>query len=336
MDFFKNVYGNQKQKAYFSSLIREGKYAHAYILEAPKGAGKKTFAKALAATLAEHSEKGTREETEKKCKRIWEGTSPDVMMLRREENKKTIGVDAVRDFCGTVFLTPSELNFKMYIFDEADALTPAAQNALLKIIEEPPAGVYMLLLCENSLALLSTVRSRAQKISLEIFEAPALRVYAKENELTGSENEEKLSFAVRMAGGSIGKLQTLLDEETFAFSAYSAAKKLIEGQADKNRSVSYFGFLKQTADFATTREALFALTENLSLAYGDLIRIQNHEEGRLSFFTSEEAEELSLRFATASLLKSFEIADTVRSDLKLNTGVSVSAALLAIELWSAV
>ena len=336
MNFFKNVYGNQKQKAYFSSLIREEKYAHAYILEAPQGAGKKTFAKALAATLAEHYEKNNSAETEKKCNRILEDTSPDVMMLTRDETKKTIGVDAVRDFCGTVFLTPSELNFKMYIFDEADTLTPAAQNALLKIIEEPPAGVYMLLLCENSLALLSTVRSRAQKIKLEIFEAPALFAYAKENELNGSENQEKLSFAVRMAGGSIGKLKILLDEETFAFSAYSAAKKLIEGQADKNRSVSYFGFLKQISDFATTREALIALTENLSLAYGDLIRLQNHEEGSLSFFTNEEAETLSLRFATASLLKSFEIADTVRSDLKLNTGVSVSAALLAIELWSAV
>ena len=336
MNFFDNVYGNQKQKAYFSSLIREEKYAHAYILEAPFGAGKKTFARSLAATLAMHSEKGPHEETLKKCKRIMEGTSPDVMMLGREENKKTIGVDAVRDFCGTVFLTPSELNFKMYIFDEADALTPAAQNALLKIIEEPPAGVYMLLLCENSLALLSTVRSRAQKISLEIFETSALYTYAKENELAGTENEEKLSFAVRMAGGSIGRLKTLLDEETFAFSAYSAAKKLIEGQADKNRSVSYFGFLKQTADFATTREALSALTENLILGYGDLIRIQNNEDGRLAFFTQEEADALSLRFATASLLKSFEIADTMHSDLKLNTGVSVSAALLAIELWSAV
>ncbi len=94
--------------------------------------------------------------------------------------------------------------------------------------------------------------------------------------------------------------------------------------------------MKQTADFATTREALFALTENLILAYGDLIRIQNHEEGNLSFFTREEAETLSLRFATDSLLKSFSIADSVRTDLKLNISVSVAATLLAIELWAAV
>ena len=336
MNFFSDVYGNHKQKAYFSSLIREGKYAHAYILEAPRGAGKKTFARTLAATLAAHSERGSEEETAKKCRRILEGTSPDVMLLTREEGKKTIGVESVRDFCGTVFLTPSELNFKMYIFDEADCITPQAQNALLKIIEEPPAGVYMLLLCENSLSLLSTVRSRAQKILLERFDEAALRAYAEKNGLCAPGEEEQLSFAVRMAGGSIGKLQALLDEETAAFSVYSMAKKVIEGQAAKNRSVSYFEFLKQITDFVTTRETLDALTENLLLAYGDLARIKNAEESASLFFDPDEAEALSMQFAMESVSRSFSVTDTVRADMKWNTGVAVSAAVLAMGLWSAV
>ncbi len=336
MDFFSDVYGNHKQKAYFSSLIKEGKYAHAYILEAPLGAGKKTFARALAATLAAHSEKGSEEETAKKCRRILEGTSPDVMLLTREEGKKTIGVESVRDFCGSVFLTPSELNFKMYIFDEADCITPQAQNALLKIIEEPPAGVYMLLLCENSLALLSTVRSRAQKISLERFGEPELRAYAEKFGLADSGDEEKLSFAVHVAGGSIGKLKMLLDEEAFAFSVYSMAKKIIEGQAAKNRSVSYFAFLKQVTDFVTTREALDALTENLLLAYGDLARAKNAEGSASLFFEQSEAEALSMQFAMESLSRSFAAVDAVRSDMKWNTGVAVSAAVLAMDLWAAV
>ncbi len=336
MNYFSDVYGNHKQKAYFSSLIREGKYAHAYILEAPQGAGKKTFARALAATLAAHSEKGNEEETAKKCRRILEGTSPDVMMLTREEGKKTIGVESVRDFCGTVFLTPSELNFKMYIFDEADCITPQAQNALLKIIEEPPAGVYMLLLCENSLSLLSTVRSRAQKISLERFEQSALRAYAEKNGLSAPGEDEKLSFAVRMAGGSIGKLKMLLDEEAFAFSVYSMAKKIIEGQASKNRSVSYFDFLKQITDFVTTREALDALTENLLLAYGDLARIKNAEESASLFFEEDEAEALSMQFAMESVSRSFAMTDSVRADMKWNTSVALSATVLAMELWASV
>ena len=336
MSFFSDVYGNHKQKAYFSSLIEEGKYAHAYILEAPSGAGKKTFARALAATLAAHSETGSEEETAKKCRRILEGNSPDVMLLTREEGKKTIGVENVRDFCGSVFLTPSELNFKMYIFDEADCITPQAQNALLKIIEEPPAGVYMLLLCENSLALLSTVRSRAQKISLEKFDEAALRAYAQKTGLSDSVDEEKLSFALRVAGGSIGRLKMLLDEEAFAFSVYSMAKKIIEGQAAKNRSVSYFDFLKQIADFVTTREALDALTENLLTAYGDLARVKNAEESASLFFEQNEAETLSMQFAMESLSRSFAAVDAVRSDMRWNTGVAVSAAVLAMDLWAAV
>ena len=336
MDFFSDVYGNRKQKAYFSSLIREGKYAHAYILEAPEGAGKKTFARALAATLAAHTERGSEEETAKKCRRILDGNSPDVSMLKREDGKKTIGVDSVRDFCETVYLTPSELNFKMYVFDEADCITPQAQNALLKIIEEPPAGVYMLLLCENSLSLLSTVRSRAQKISLERFEAEALLAYAERFGLSEGAEGDRLAFAVRMAGGSIGKLKTLLDEESLAFSVYSMAKKIVEGQADKNRVVSYFDFLRSITDFVTTREILDALTADLLLAYGDLARIKNAEESASLFFEREEAEALSMQFAMESVSRSFAAVDAVRSDMRFNTGVAVTAALLAMELWAAV
>jgi DNA polymerase-3 subunit delta' len=224
----------------------------------------------------------------------------------------------------------------MYIFDEADCITPQAQNALLKIIEEPPAGVYMLLLCENSLALLSTVRSRAQKISLEKFDEAALRAYAQKTGLSDSVDEEKLSFALRVAGGSIGRLKMLLDEEAFAFSVYSMAKKIIEGQAAKNRSVSYFDFLKQIADFVTTREALDALTENLLTAYGDLARVKNAEESASLFFEQNEAETLSMQFAMESLSRSFAAVDAVRSDMRWNTGVAVSAAVLAMDLWAAV
>ena len=334
MRFFEDLYGNQKQKSYFSSLIREGKCAHAYILEAPSGAGKKTFAVRLAAALAFCAKNADAEETEKKCRRILEGTSPDVMMLRREEGKKTIGVEAVRDFCSTVFLTPSELDFKMYIFDEADRITPQAQNALLKIIEEPPQNVYMILLCENSLSLLSTVRSRAQKINLEIFDEKALRAYAQKTGLSESADEEKLDFALRMAEGSIGKLKTLLDDESFAFSAYSAARKVIEGQLAKDRGVSYFDFLKQMTDFITTREALDVLTSYLLSAYGDLVRAKTEDEIASSFFSSEEAEELSMLYTMSALVRSFEITDSVRSDMRFNTNLSLTAAYLAMSLWA--
>lgn len=335
MDLFADFYGNSKQKSYFSSLIREGKYAHAYILEAPCGAGKKTFALRLAATLAQYGDDGSETEKEKKCRRILDGISPDVRILTREEGKKSIGVDAVRDFCASVFLTPSELNFKMYIFDEADLITPQAQNALLKIIEEPPSGVYMLLLCQNALSLLSTVRSRAQKISLDSFSEQQLRTFARQQSLDGADDEERLSFAARMAGGSVGMLKKLLNDEAFEFSAYAAAKKVIEGQVAKDRGVSYFNFLKQITDFVTAREALDALTAYLLSAYGDLMRIKCAESAEVSFFTKEEADELSMLLPMDALTRSFAVTDSVRSDMQFHTNLSLTASLLAVELWAA-
>ena len=333
MDFFEGLYGNAQQKAYFSSLIQEGKCSHAYILEAPAGGGKKTFARKIVASLAAASEQG---DAEKKCRRILEGTSPDVMMLSREEGKKTIGVDAVRDFMATVYLTPSELNFKFYIFDEADKITPQAQNALLKIIEEPPQGVYIMLLCENALSLLSTVRSRAQKVSLQIFEERELAAYARAAHLAGAEDEEKLSFAVRMADGTIGKLRTVLDGGETAFAAFAAAKSVIACQAKRDRGVSYYEFLKKISDFAATRETLDALTSYLLLAYGDLARARCTEQMTPLFFTEHELQNYAMIFTTESVTASFDAVDAVRTDMRFNTSVSLSAAVLAVALWNAV
>ena len=88
-------------------------------------------------------------------------------------------------------------------------------------------------------------------------------------------------------------------------------------------------------EFVTTRETLDALTADLLLAYGDLARVKNAEESASLFFEREEAEALSMQFAMESVAKSFSAVDAVRSDMRFNTGVAVTAALLAMELWAA-
>ncbi len=293
-----------------------------------------TFAIRLAAALAWASEKDEAER-EKKCKRILDGASPDVRVLRREEGKKTIGVDAARDFCDSVYLTPSELDFKMYIFDEADRITPQAQNALLKIIEEPPRGVYMILLAENALSLLSTVRSRAQKVALQVFSEKELAVWARKNLPEEQRDEEKLAFACRMAQGSIGRLKELLESGDAELSAYGMAKKIVEAQISKSRGHSYFDFLRGITDFVSSREALDTLTKYLLEAYGDLMRVKQTETQTFSFFTSEEAEELSLFLSELSIAKSFETVDAIRTDTQYNMSVMLSGAMLAMGLWNA-
>lgn len=333
MNVFGDIFGNEAQKSFFESLIKEGKLSHAYILEAPHGGGKKMLALRIAAALALSDPSA--EPGEKTCRRILDGLSPDVRILAREDGgKKTIGVDAVRDFMASVYLTPSELNFKFYIFDGADDITPQAQNALLKIIEEPPRNVYLFLLCENAYSLLTTVRSRAQRVALQIFEEKELADYARLRELSAA--GEKMDFAVRMANGSIGRLREILEDGDSEFAAYSAAKKIIEGQASKDRGVSYFQFLKRICDFADTRESLAALTGYLLAAYGDIARARSAEGSCPTFFSDDEVQRYAMVFTTGSVVKSFDAADRVRGDMRFYTNLSLAAAILAMRLWEAV
>ena len=139
--------GNEEARQYLTGAISAGKLSHAYIFEGATGSGRKTLARRICMLMAcsEHGDEpcGLCEN----CVAVAHGTCPDIHMLTVEEEKKTIGVDEVRNFFATASLTPSVLDFKAYITDKADALTLQAQNALLKIIEEPPSHTYIFLIC---------------------------------------------------------------------------------------------------------------------------------------------------------------------------------------------
>ena len=92
------------------------------------------------------------------ARRIREGIHPDVQLLDRED--RDIVVDDIRALRRDAFVMPLEGDRKVYLLLHAQNMNPAAQNAALKLLEEPPEGVYFILLCGNVLSLLQTVRSR--------------------------------------------------------------------------------------------------------------------------------------------------------------------------------
>ena len=128
------LFGCDEVKAFFSELISDGIFSHAYLIEGPEGSGKKSLAKYIAASLA----CGGNCNDCNICHRIAEGHCPDIKFISRSEGQKNISVDAVRDMIDDTSLTPLELDFKMYVIDGAERLSAQAQNSLLKIIEEPP------------------------------------------------------------------------------------------------------------------------------------------------------------------------------------------------------
>ena len=140
--------------------------SHAYILSSPDRAACLALAGQIAAAAV--CERGTDAPCGvcRGCRKAQNGVHPDIVHVRREEGKQFIGVDQIRAMTADAYVLPNEAARKVYILDEADRMkTPEAQNAALKTLEEPPAGVIFLLCVENAGALLPTVRSRCAELS---------------------------------------------------------------------------------------------------------------------------------------------------------------------------
>ena len=330
MNPFSDIIGNKKSIDFFASLIESKKLSHAYLLSGPRGSGKKKMALSIAAFLAKQST------DEAICEMIIKQQAPDVAIIKRPEDKKTIGVDVIRDFISKVALSPSDLDFKFYIFDEADLMTPQAQNSLLKIIEEPPKDVYIFLLCENPSSMLQTVRSRVQSFQMERFSSDFICDYLKKNTEQGrNSNSDVLDFASRMSSGSIGKAIELLTDSD-GYDIYRQTVDIIDIQSKKRIGSVYFDFLQKISVVFSNREAAFIVLDYLSMAYRDILMSKIDEDADTVFYSREKAYELSELFAKKAIELSMAAVSKIRSDLVYNTNIGVSLSFLAISLWNAV
>ena len=160
MDHFETLIGNEPLKKFFLSQIERGTLAHAYILEGGDGSGRHTLAYCVASALAGDTPEGAR---------IARGQSPDVKICAPGRDKKQFTVDVVRALRADAFLLPADLPFKLFILEKTETMNAAAQNAALKILEEPPENTYFFLLCSNASALLPTIRSRAPVLRMQRF-----------------------------------------------------------------------------------------------------------------------------------------------------------------------
>jgi len=160
MKGFEDVIGHEQIKEHLQNALRNRRIYHAYILNGEDGAGKNLLAAAFAKALVCEAGYGDACNMCDACKLFDAGTHPDVRYVTHE-TPASIGVSDIRSqIVGDIMLKPYRGRRKVYIIDEAEKMTPQAQNALLKTIEEPPEYAVILLLTNNVELFLPTVRSR--------------------------------------------------------------------------------------------------------------------------------------------------------------------------------
>lgn len=148
---------------YIKDSAGKGTFSHAFIIEG--GDGKKMLEAALEISLCLMCEGEAKPCLKcKECKKIIKRVHPDIIEVSPKKDRVTIGVDTIREISRDSYILPNEGAKKIYIFTKAEVLTEAAQNALLKTLEEPPSHAVFILLLKEGEGLLQTVLSRCIKL----------------------------------------------------------------------------------------------------------------------------------------------------------------------------
>lgn len=251
---FKDIAGHNRIKEIFIKSFNENKIGHAYIFEGIKGVGKQSAALAFAAmALCENNKSGELFDSCGECKScamINAGSHPDVRIVTNElyeieRSSGIIAVDTIREMKSEVYTKSFMGGRKFFIVPNADMMNINAQNALLKVFEEPPQGTTVILLCENENKFLQTIRSRAVEIKFNPISSELIKEY-----LSNSECDKSLiNFAVDSSGGSIGYAKELLENEEFSVTQNLVSDYILGMiNADYTKKYGFILYLKKNKD----------------------------------------------------------------------------------------
>jgi DNA polymerase-3 subunit gamma/tau len=209
---FGDVIGQEAVVRTLRNALDTGQVRQAYLFAGPRGTGKTSMARILAKALnASGGPSVEFDPTTRVARAIADGTSLDVIEMDAASQR---GIDDIREIRERALLQPAEGTHKVYIVDEAHQLTPAAWNALLKLIEEPPPHLVFVFCTTDRTAVLPTVRSRCQTF---MFHPPRLKelVTALRRVCDGEEinaPDSALAQIARAAGGSFRDAISILDQ----------------------------------------------------------------------------------------------------------------------------
>ena len=136
-------------------------------------------------------------------------THPDFITIDDPE-KKTVPVELIRQARADIFVQPNEADRKIYLFPRGQDMGVPGQNALLKVLEEPPAYGVFLILTDNPEKLLPTIRSRCVELRLNSLPEQLLRRQLQQ--LFPDAEQDAVSAAIARSGGYLGQAKALLEE----------------------------------------------------------------------------------------------------------------------------
>lgn len=210
---FSDVVGQEQIKEQLQGAIKANKVSHAYVIHGERNSGKEFIAKIFAMALECEDIQETEPCNEcHSCKQAKSKNHPDIIFVSHEK-PNVIGVNDIRtQIKNDVDVMPYQGPKKIYIINDCEKMTPEAQNALLKTLEEPPEYAVILLLTSNLEALLPTIQSRCVILNMKPVSDEELKKFLMKEMAIPS---YKAEICVAFARGNVGKARILANSEEF-------------------------------------------------------------------------------------------------------------------------
>ena len=209
---FADVLGQEQSVTILKKQVLTGQYHHAYLFFGASGTGKTTTARILAMCLNCYSLNGAGEPCGKcqSCEQIKAGSHWDVMEI---DGARFRGIDDVKELCYKAYLSPLGKH-KVYIIDECHQLTEPAWNGLLKLLEEPPPHLVIILCTTQFTKIPDTITSRCQLYPFEKLKPDLIRGKLERiaQDIGVTPDPKHIQFIVESAHGNMRTAENTLEQ----------------------------------------------------------------------------------------------------------------------------
>lgn len=300
--------GNERVIEQLGYLVDAKRFPHALIIEGEQGLGKKTLARQMAKALVCRGESKPCNSCIQ-CRKASEKIHPDIFEHSAEGGVNSFHVDVVRNVIKDAYVKPNESDYKIYILGNADCMSNSAQNALLKVLEEPPEYVIFILTARSKSRMLQTVISRSVVVTLEGVKADDGARYIAQHSAECSFEQAKA--AVESFSGNIGKafdsIENGKESEVFDI-ACRMSKSLVEDNE--------YELLKLCAKLMYDRKSIALCCDILKNIFRDSLVCTSNAE--LLSGQSELVRQLRNKLNQKKLVDLISVCDTLKDMTNTN------------------
>lgn len=274
----KHLVENEKNEKTLGAWIGSRRFPHGILIEGNRGTGKRTFGTQLAAVILCTGENTPCGECSS-CKKMEKEIHPDFHLVKGSGGARSFHISQVREIREEAWVAPNDGNRKVFLLVNGEEMSVQAQNALLKLIEEPPEGVYFILTCENRNQMLTTIRSRMTSLTMT---PPSIDKAAEFLTVEHGIDAEKARQLAEYTQGNLGQAITALSQqESDSSQGQDLWQALKAGRP--------LGGLEITAEYEKDREGFLQLLEDLrSQVTGELLSLSPAVPGGLSLLQHVE------------------------------------------------